>query len=74
MESITSENFVKKVLENVKHYDYEPVYWVGIYKNAPMELYINDMPVFKDYDDTRYGVNNPINYMILKRVSRMKTK
>lgn len=34
IESITSENFVKKVLENVKHYDYEPVYRVSIYKRT----------------------------------------
>lgn len=65
-ETITSQNFVSKVLEHVKHYDKEPTYWLNIYKKAGLEIYVNDMPVFKAFDDRKYSTGASINYMILK--------
>ena len=67
-EEITSENFVEKVLESVKHYNIEPTYWLQIDKdsNAELEIYVNDMPVFKAYDTSGYNIGQDINYMILQ--------
>jgi hypothetical protein len=45
MNEITSNNFVEKVLESVKHYNIEPTYWLNIYKKAEMEIYINDITI-----------------------------
>lgn len=63
---INSTNYVNSMLKYIKHYDYEPVYWIGIEKQAPMEIEVNDVPLFRDYDDSGYGINKPINFLILK--------
>jgi hypothetical protein len=64
---INSQNFVEKVLENVKHYEYEPTYWLRIPTSGFFEVMVNDLPVCKYYDN-EYGMGGgiPINHAILK--------
>jgi hypothetical protein len=47
---ITSENYAEKVLESIKHYDSEPIYYYRINKqNCLIEVKINDVVDYKDY-------------------------
>ena len=66
MNEITSENFVEKVSEKVKHYDYEPLYFLRVQHYGHYEILVNDIPVFKYYRDGSYGSPIEMNYAILK--------
>lgn len=69
LEKLTDKNYVEYMLKYVKHYDNEPMYWLQIYKkrDTELEIYVNDMPVFKDYDLAEgYNVGQDINFVILK--------
>ena len=66
MNEITSANFVEKVSEQIKHYDYEPLYFLRVQHYGHYELLVNDVPVFKYYRDASYGSPIEINNAILK--------
>jgi hypothetical protein len=67
MNELNSDNYVAVMLKNVKHYDYEPTYWLRIPTSGFFEIMVNDLPVCKYYDN-EYGMGGgiPINYAILK--------
>lgn len=73
MNEITSQNFVDKVLENVKHYDKEPEYLLRIGNNTMYEVLVNDIPVYKHYRETQLISPIEINYAILKSGSQKVT-
>ena len=69
MNTINSSNFVENVLKDVKHYNIEPTYWLRIEKDyqAELEIYVNDIPVFRDYDlKEGYSTTQDVNFVILK--------
>jgi len=64
---INSNNFEQKLLNAVKQYDKEPMYYMRINKiNCLIEVLINDSPVHKDYELSNYATPLSINRAILK--------
>ncbi|MFI0430155.1 hypothetical protein [Mariniflexile sp. HMF6888] len=64
---INSQNFVSKVLEKVKHYPKEPIYYMRLSKvNCHIEVLVNNMPVYEDYEMDIVATPIDINAGILK--------
>jgi len=64
---ISANNFEQKLLNAVKHYDKEPMYYVRINKiNCLIEVLINDYPLHYDYELSNYATPLAINRAILK--------
>ncbi|MFD2908235.1 hypothetical protein ACFSX9_05755 [Flavobacterium ardleyense] len=64
---INSKNFVLKLLEKVKHYHKEPIYYMRIGKaNCVIEVLVNDYPIHNDYELSNYATPIEINHCILK--------
>lgn len=66
MKELNSQNFVEKMLENVKRYNYEPEYLLRIGNNTAYEVYVNDIPLQKHYSETQIATPLDINFLILK--------
>ena len=64
---INAKNFEQRLLNSVKRYDKEPLYFIRINKiNCLVEVLINDYPVHKDYKLANYATPLRINDAILK--------
>ena len=64
---INSKNFVSKVLEKVKHYPKEPIYYIRLGKaNCLIEVLVNDYPVHENYELSNYATPISLNDAILK--------
>ena len=72
---INSKNIIGKVTEQVKHYNYEPIYQVDFeFGHCYIELYINDVLAYKNYGEggsssftiNSYILNLPIQKIKLK--------
>lgn len=63
---ITSKNFVEKVSENIKNFEKEPTYFTFIKNPTSYELYINDLPIEKLYEDVILSSPIRFNKAILK--------
>jgi len=64
---ISASNFEQKLLESVKHYKKEPLYFMRINKlNCIIEVLLNDYPVHKDYKLSNYATPLAINRAILR--------
>ncbi|WP_438711100.1 hypothetical protein ACSTS3_21530 [Aquimarina muelleri] len=64
---ITADNFVEKVVSQIKHYDKEPMYFIRpLQNNCVYELLVNDFPVYKDYGIEKLSTPIEINDVILK--------
>ena len=49
--NITATNFKEKILENVKHYPKEPIYYMRLGKaNCVIEVLVNDYLVYRNYE------------------------
>lgn len=64
---INSKNIVESIKKQVKHYDYEPRYFIKISQNwCFAEILVNDLPVYSNYIDETVGLSISINHSILK--------
>ena len=64
---ITFDNFEQKILENVKDYPKEPIYYVRLGKaNCVIEILLNDYLIYDDYELSNTVTPIEINYGILK--------
>ena len=64
---INSQNFISKVIEKVKHYPKEPIYYMRLGKvNCHIEVLVNNMPVYEDYEMDIVTTPIDINAGILK--------
>ncbi len=67
LQEINASNFVSKIVENVKHYEKEPMYFMRpIQNNCVFELLVNDFPVYKDFGLEVSATPIEINNAILK--------
>lgn len=70
---VTTSNFVEKLNSQIKHYDSEPIYYFRLNKqNCLVELYINDVSIFDDYEISNYITPIEIGH-ILKSGSQKVT-
>ncbi|MBF7092012.1 hypothetical protein IUY40_10725 [Flavobacterium sp. ALJ2] len=64
---INATNFEQKLVESVKRYEKEPLYYMRINKsNCVVEVLVNDYPVHDDYELSNYATPLKINEAILK--------
>ncbi|MBB6272817.1 hypothetical protein HDF26_003277 [Pedobacter cryoconitis] len=65
---LTSKNFIETMSKAVKHYPEEPYYFLEINNivGCAYEILINDVPVFKYYDDGQVTSQIDIQYYMLK--------
>jgi len=66
--NITSDNFADSLLKKVKHYSYEPYYFLEI-KNilgCTFEILVNDVPTFKFFQEDQVSAEVDVQLMILK--------
>ena len=64
---ITEKNIVDKLASNIKHYDYEPMYYLTYVQNVCYsEILVNDIPVNKNFQEIGDGGTVPINNCIFK--------
>ncbi|MDQ8011029.1 MAG: hypothetical protein REI96_01170 [Flavobacterium nitrogenifigens] len=64
---INASNFEQRLLNAVKYYEKEPMYYMRINKiNCLVEIFINDYRVHKDYELSNYATPLEINDAILK--------
>ncbi|UPZ16913.1 hypothetical protein [Flavobacterium humidisoli] len=64
---ITEKNIVNKLYSNVKHYDYEPMYYLTFIQNSCFsEILINDFPVNKNFQKESQSKTLDINNYIFK--------
>jgi hypothetical protein len=64
---INANNFEQKLVESVKRYEKEPMYYMRINKsNCVVEVLVNDYPVHDDYELSNFATPLEINDAILK--------
>ncbi|MEO8239220.1 MAG: hypothetical protein ABI793_14570 [Flavobacterium sp.] len=67
MTDLTSKNYVEKMLNNIKHYNYEPMYYLTFRQNSCFsEILVNDIPVNKNFKRESEGKTLDINNYIFK--------
>lgn len=67
MSDLTSKNYVETMLNNVKHFNYEPMYYLTYRQNSCFsEILVNDIPVNKNFKEQTDGWTLPINNYIFK--------
>lgn len=67
MSDLTSENYIATMLKTIKHYDYEPMYYLKYVQNiCYSEILVNDIPVNKNFIELGDGGTIPINNYIFK--------
>lgn len=67
MINLTSKNYVETMLKTVKHYNYEPTYYLRYVQNTCYsEILVNDIPVNKNYQEIGDGGTIKINNYIFK--------
>ncbi|MCP2028709.1 hypothetical protein L1276_003880 [Flavobacterium sp. HSC-32F16] len=65
--NLTSENYVETMLKTIKHYDYEPMYYLTYKQNiCYSEILVNDIPVNKNFIELGDGGTITINNYIFK--------
>ena len=65
--NLTSENYVETLLKTIKHYDYEPMYYLRYQQNiCYSEILVNDIPVNKNFTELVDGGTVKINDYIFK--------
>lgn len=65
---ITAKNFIDKVISEVKHYPSEPVYIMSYdMYYTHFELYVDDMPAFKQFNHSLGGTADDINHVLFKK-------
>ena len=64
---INSKNFVSKLTEKVKHYPKEPIYYMRLGKaNCVIQVLINDLLIYQDYELSNVATPLRVNRGILK--------
>jgi len=64
---INAANFEQKLLNAVKHFEKEPMYYMRINKvNCVVEILVNDYRIHDDYELSNYATPLQINHTILK--------
>ena len=65
--NLTSKNYIETIHKTIKHYDYEPIYYLKYVQNiCYSEILINDIPVHKNYKEIADGETIAINNYIFK--------
>ncbi|MBF7092010.1 hypothetical protein IUY40_10715 [Flavobacterium sp. ALJ2] len=60
-------NFEQKLVESVKRYEKEPLYYMRINKsNCVVEVLVNDYPIYEDYELSNLATPEEINHAILR--------
>ncbi|MFC6269810.1 hypothetical protein [Frigoriflavimonas asaccharolytica] len=63
--TIDRNNYAEKVLESIKHYDSEPIYYYRINKqNCLIEVKINDVVDYKDYELSNIIIPSEIGHIL----------
>ena len=66
-DKITKDNFVEKMLSEIKHYPQEPMYYIYVHNNLCLyEMLVNDYPIEKRFEYSTSGTPFYINTAILK--------
>ena len=53
--NITESNYVEKLNSQIKHFNEEPIYYLRTNKqNCLIEVYVNDVRNFRDYEISNY--------------------
>ncbi|CAD0002093.1 hypothetical protein [Flavobacterium chungangense] len=67
MSNLTSKNYIETMMNNIKYYDDEPLYQLVI-KNSwcSSEILVNDIPVFKNFQEPLIEPTVDINHYIFK--------
>ncbi|WP_313375465.1 hypothetical protein [Chishuiella sp.] len=64
---ITKDNFVDKMLSEIKHYPEEPMYYIYVHNSLCLyEMLVNDYPIEKRFEYSTSGTPFYINTAILK--------
>lgn len=67
MSNLTSENYVETMINVIKHYNYEPMYYLTYVQNVCFsEILVNDIPVNKNFQEIGDGGTLSINRYIFK--------
>lgn len=67
MSNLTSKNYVETMLNNIKHANYEPMYYLTFSQNSCFsEILVNDIPINKNFSEESSGKTLPINNYIFK--------
>ncbi len=67
--TITADNIVYKIVTEIKHYEYEPLYLISFdINNSFFELLVNDIPIYKGFNSKSPSLSTAeeINLSILK--------
>lgn len=67
MSNLTSKNYIETIFKSIKHYDYEPMYYLSYEQNSCFsEILVNDIPVYKNFQKESRGQTFEINNFIFK--------
>lgn len=62
---INSKNIVEEITKKVKHYDYEPRYFIEIGQNmCHAEIFVNGLPVYRNFEEESVSSSVSINHCI----------
>ncbi len=65
--NLTSENYLETMLKTIKHYEYEPLYFLTYVQNSCYsEILVNDRPLKKNFTEVADGQTIRINNYIFK--------
>lgn len=64
---INSKNIVEEITSKVKHYDYEPRYFIEIGQNmGNAEIFVNGLPVYRNFEEESVSTSVSINHCIFR--------
>lgn len=67
MSNLTSTNYIETMLKTIKHYDYEPMFYLTFEQSSCFsEILINDIPLHKNFQKKLSGRTIDINNYIFK--------
>ena len=73
--TITKKNYAEKVFENIKHYKSEPIYYFRTNKqNCLIEIYVNDVQMYKDYEISNLITPFEINQILKSGTQKVTIK
>ena len=71
---ITESNYANKLNSQIKHYKEHPIYYIRTHKqNCLIEVYVNDVRNFRDYEISNYITPTSISSLFLKSGSQRIT-
>lgn len=62
---VNSKNIVEEIAKHVKHYDYEPRYFIEIGQNmCNAEIFVNGLPVYRNFEELSVSTSISINHCV----------